>query len=123
MLRECSVRDMAKGVIMQATLAAYLEESLDGLQEQIKKAYAEKGLYLRNRYSPGYGDFPISLQKKVLEWTQAPKRIGLTVTESCMLSPTKSVTAFIGFSPQKEKCVAKSKCQACENRNCAFREE
>ena len=44
MLRECSVRDMAKGVIMQATLAAYLEESLDGLQEQIKKAYAEKGL-------------------------------------------------------------------------------
>ena len=49
MLRECSVRDMAKGVIMQATLAAYLEESLDGLQEQIKKAYAEKGLYLRSR--------------------------------------------------------------------------
>ena len=108
MLRECSVRDMAKGVIMQATLAAYLEESLDGLQEQIKKAYAEKGLYLRSRYSPGYGDFPISLQKKVLEWTQAPKRIGLTVTESCMLSPTKSVTAFIGFSPGKKNVWQKA---------------
>ena len=40
------------------------------------------------------------------------KKIGLTMTDSYMMSPTKSVTAIIGISTEKERCPI-SGCEAC----------
>lgn len=49
------------------------------------------------RYSPGYGDFPLSDQKAMTEFLQLQKSIGVTLTDGLMLRPTKSVTAIIGI--------------------------
>jgi len=50
-----------------------------------------------SRFSPGYGDFDISYQKPILEFLDANRKIGVTLTDSFMMVPSKSVTAIIGL--------------------------
>ena len=76
--------------------------------------------YLRPRFSPGYGDFSILYQKDVLRMLDAPKKIGLTMTDGYMLTPTKSVTAIIGISNTKEPCHRKG-CEECDKSDCVYR--
>lgn len=49
-----------------------------------------------SRFSPGYGDLPLEFQKEIFKVLDCPKRIGLTLNESMLMSPSKSVTAIIG---------------------------
>ena len=109
-----------KGVVMQATATAMIEAWCDECQQQVQKAAKEKGRYLRPRFSPGYGDFPLEAQKPMIEVLQAPKRIGLTVTDSFMMAPVKSVTAIIGFAKNDSGCLMDG-CEACEKKECNFR--
>ena len=51
---------------------------------------------------------------------QAEKKIGLTVTESCLMLPIKSVSAVIGLTSNQESCHV-HKCAACSNTTCPFR--
>ncbi|MCL2755216.1 MAG: hypothetical protein FWD35_05840 [Oscillospiraceae bacterium] len=43
-------------------------------------------------FSPGYGDFPLSVNRDIIEALQADKKIGLCALESGMMTPQKSVT-------------------------------
>ena len=95
---------MAKAVVMQAAAAALIEEVCDRNFESWRKEYEEKGLYLRPRFSPGYGDFPLSVQKDLLGGLEAGKRLGITLTDGGLMMPSKSVTAVIGISPVKGFC-------------------
>lgn len=52
--------------------------------------------FVGSRFSPGYGDLPLEFQKEIFKVLDCPKRIGLTLNESMLMSPTKSVTAIIG---------------------------
>lgn len=117
-----SVADMSKAVIMQASAAAVIEAYCDACQKELSTEAAKEGLYLRSRFSPGYGDFFLDYQKELLNLLDAPKRIGLTVTDSMMLTPTKSVTAVMGLTAEKESCNV-HKCATCEAVDCPFRQE
>lgn len=77
---------------------------------------------MRPRFSPGYGDFSILHQREFLGLLEAGKRIGLSMTESSMLTPTKSVTAVIGLGEEPLRCP-RSGCGACAKRDCAYRRE
>lgn len=120
MLRRKSVSDMAEAVILQACAAALLEEYCDEIQQKLAKEQEKKGMYLRPRFSPGYGDFSLNYQVELTRMLDCAKTIGLTVTESMMMSPTKSVTALIGISREKIKCHRHG-CEACEKTDCNFR--
>lgn len=102
-LRIYEFTDIARAVVFQACAAAFLEEYCDSVQRQIAEELEKEGLYVRPRFSPGYGDFSIYHQKDLLQMLDTPKKIGLTMTESYMLIPTKSVTALIGLSKTKER--------------------
>ena len=112
LIKKYSVTDMSKAVVMQACAAAKLEEFCDNIQKRLG--------YMRPRFSPGYGDFPLEYQKLILQLLEAPKKIGLSMTEASMLVPTKSVTAIIGFHNIDENCQ-KSGCEICNKMDCAFR--
>ncbi len=56
-----------------------------------------EGLYSRPRYSPGYGDVPLSLQKEIFAALSPERRIGVTLNDTLIMSPAKSVTALIGI--------------------------
>lgn len=120
LLARKSVTDMAEAVVLQACAAALLEEYCDECQEQIAEEFREKGEFLRPRFSPGYGDFPIEFQKELMQMLDCAKRIGLTVTESCMMTPVKSVTAVIGVSPMDAGC-RKVPCEECGKADCKYR--
>lgn len=120
LIKRYSLMDMAKAVILQAAAAAMLEEYLDEWQAHMKEKLEAEGKYLRPRFSPGYGDFSITHQKKILEMLDAPKKIGLSMTESYMLTPTKSVTAVIGISRTDMSCH-KYGCEMCGKLDCIYR--
>lgn len=120
LIRRASVTDMAKAVVLQACAAAFLEEYCDEEQIRIGKELKKKKLYLRPRFSPGYGDFDIQYQQPIMRILDCAKRIGLTMTDSCMMTPTKSVTALIGAGPMKEKCPIAG-CEACGKKDCEYR--
>ena len=122
LLRRYSRTDMTRAVILQACAAARLEEYLDTWQEERKKELEEEGLYLRPRFSPGYGDFSIHHQKALLQRLEAPKRIGLTMTDGYMLTPSKSVTALAGISLEETACHRQG-CESCGKIDCAYRRE
>ena len=49
------------------------------------------------RFSPGYGDLPLELQKCVFDVLSPEKQIGVFLSDSFIMSPSKSVTAFVGL--------------------------
>ena len=79
---------------LQAASAQKIEEVCDDAEKSI---IAQYGCTLRQRYSPGYFDLDITEQKKFFSLLELQKRIGLTLTDTCEMVPTKSVTAFIGL--------------------------
>ena len=122
LIQRYTVVDMSYAVILQACAAAAIESYCDECQAEIAAQAAKDGFFLRPRYSPGYGDFPLSYQKELLSLLNCQRRIGLTCTESNMLVPTKSVTAVIGFTKEKTGCHI-AKCMFCNTKNCPFRKE
>ena len=120
LIRKMQVVDMAKAVVMQACAATLLEEYSDELQQKIAERMQEQGKYIRPRFSPGYGDFSIQHQKDVLAMLEASKRIGVTMTDSYMLTPTKSVTAVIGIGDAEMNCNLNS-CEECDKTDCTYR--
>ena len=53
------------------------------------------------RFSPGYGDLPLSLQREVFSVLDPARRIGVYLNESLLMVPTKTVTAFVGVRENK----------------------
>lgn len=111
---------MSKAVILQAAAAAVIEEYCDEVNGALKEDYESRGFYLRPRFSPGYGDFPLDCQVPVLTVLEAAKRIGITLTDSLLMAPSKSVTAIIGVSQKPHRCELKG-CEACGKTDCAYR--
>jgi len=89
--------DMTRAVILDAVATTLIEAVTDECEAEIKMKAAALNLYTNFRYSPGYGDFPLEVQKSLVSAIFAEKRIGLTVTETSILIPHKSVTAVIGL--------------------------
>lgn len=95
-IRKHSLLDPAYGSICQATGAMYIELFIDNLNSHIKELANRDGLKTMPRYSPGYGDAPLSFQKEFFRLLNC-KRIGLSLMDSLIMAPEKSVTAFIGI--------------------------
>lgn len=83
----------ARALIMQAIGAERVEAVLDALTEELKGEYGA----LRPRFSVGYGDAPLESQREITERLETAKRIGVSLSESMIMTPTKSVSAIIGI--------------------------
>ncbi len=108
-LLAAQARDMAQAVILDACGSALVESGCDAAQREIAGRFP--GRYLTDRFSPGYGDLPLSLQPDVCAALDAARRLGLHVTDTWILNPAKSVTAVIGLADQP---------QAARIRGCGF---
>ena len=106
-----SLTDLTKGVIFDACATTLIEALCDYVEDEIKAIAAIEDYNITSRYSPGYGDLNLNIQGKVLNTLNTQKHMGLTVTDSSILLPRKSVTAFIGFT--EEKTYSTKKCRDC----------
>ncbi len=77
-------------------------ERVEALCDAFCKALEqEKSLRLTPRFSPGYGDLPLNFQKDILNLLNAGNTVGVCLNESLLLSPSKSVTAFVGIKKER----------------------
>ena len=114
----------SKCVLFAATISSGVDRRLRAYEaEDMAKAMKEKlsGYNQTWRFSPGYGDLPISVQRVFLDVLNAQKFIGLNATENNILTPRKSVTAIIGLS-ENEISKGRRGCACCNMREvCQFR--
>lgn len=122
LLQRYEIMNMAKASVAQSCGAACIEAYCNLIQEDMKKQEQADERYLRPRFSPGYGDLPLEAQRTIFDCLQCTKRLGVTLTDSLLMYPTKSVTAFIGLTKNKQGCHI-AKCSTCENIGCEFRYE
>lgn len=92
----------AKAFCYQAIGAERVEELCDDFCESVNEKLGAGGEELKPRFSPGYGDLPLETQKMVFSLLDCPKRIGVTLGDSLLMSPSKSVTAFAGITKRQE---------------------
>ena len=111
---------VSKAVVVQATAAAAIEAYCNQCQKELEVRCAEEGLFVRPRYSPGYGDLALSVQQYFLQVLQAQKTVGIVLTEGDIMLPEKSVTAMMGLSPVQTGCHREG-CEICGNTGCAYR--
>ncbi len=82
----------ARALCMQAVASAAIEAYCNLLNDEWTQNFAAS----KPRFSPGYGDFPIEMQRDIQKALQFEK-IGITLTESLLMAPSKSVSAIIGI--------------------------
>jgi len=70
-----------------------VEREMDRLEAEARSSLAE-GEILRPRRSPGYGEMPLELSRAIIDRLDATKRLGVSLTDSLLLVPSKSVTAI-----------------------------
>lgn len=93
LIRKYSVTDIAMTAVAQAVAGSMMENLCDIACEELKTAI--KGEH-RPRFSPGYGDFHISAQSDFFKLLPMNKQLGISLSDGFMMTPTKTVTAFIG---------------------------
>lgn len=120
LIQKYSRLQMSRAVVMQAAATAMLEDYCDSVCQAQAEDYEARGLYLRPRFSPGYGDFSLENQKNLLDGLEAGKRIGIKLTDSLLMTPSKSVTAVMGISRRPYRCQVKG-CEACGKTDCIYR--
>lgn len=96
LIRVAQVSDMARAVVLDSMASVAIEQVCQKVDALLASRFPDR--YFTFRYSPGYGDYPIELQKTFLRILDAPRKIGLSLSESCLLIPSKSVTAIAGLS-------------------------
>ncbi|MBP5433149.1 vitamin B12 dependent-methionine synthase activation domain-containing protein [Ruminococcus sp.] len=118
-IRQAAVTNMAYSLALDCICSAAIEQVCERAEEEIFSKLSAP--YRTWRFSPGYGDLPLTLQRGFLLALNAQRRIGLTVTDSSLLIPSKSVTAVIGIS---DAPVTKGShgCAVCTMKDsCAYR--
>ena len=104
LLRRESGRGSAYAAVMQAVLTERIERACDGAEEELRKTLSP-GEILRPRFSLGYGDTLLSDQKAFFGLLPVTKRLGVSLSESFLMTPMKSVTAFVGVAQTERKDV------------------
>ncbi len=79
--------------------AQRIEELCDAFCKDMKDEFSQ--MNHTSRFSPGYGDLDISLQNEIFRLLDCPKKIGLSLCDSFIMSPSKSVTALIGLASKE----------------------
>ena len=92
--RRLSVTSAADALLSQQIGLDAVEKVMDELESKAKAEVEGEGRKLLPRKSPGYGDLPIELSRTILNELDAPRKIGVSITESNLLVPSKSVTAI-----------------------------
>ena len=91
LIKKYSVISPTKAVIFQAIGAERIEELCNAFENDIKQTYQTS-----KRFSCGYGDFDILYQKEIFKVLNPQKLIGVTLLDSMLMLPSKSVSAVIG---------------------------
>ena len=112
----------SKALIFQAIGAERVESLCDAFCGEIDASLCEDNKKLTTRVSPGYGDISLDMQRDIFALLDCPRKIGLTLDESLLMSPSKSVTAICGVIGS-DRANDTEKCGSCGSIDCPYRTE
>ncbi len=116
--RQMGVHSPARALVLDAMGSAAIE----ALCDQLCESWAEEnpGLRPRPRFSPGYGDLPLSFQTRLLELLDSKRQAGIALSQTLLMVPQKSVSAIVGMGP--DGCTMRfHDCGDCDKKDCTFR--
>ncbi|MBO5364565.1 MAG: methionine synthase [Clostridia bacterium] len=124
LIRISEAESMTRAVMLDACATELAEQLCDHAELEIGAIAARDGCGLTTRFSPGYGDLPMTLQSRISEILDTSRKIGLTITEQFLMIPRKSVTAILGFTQAQDSNKKNHDCSCCSmNGHCQFQKE
>ncbi len=106
------------GYIVDLLASALVDSAADQLQEQVRNMASSQGLLITNRYSPGYCSWQVEEQQKL--FSLFPEECcGISLSESSLMSPVKSISGIIGMGSQVS--YRDYTCEICSMLHCQFR--
>lgn len=121
-LARLNIANPLDALVYDAACSALIERVADATEARIVAEAAERGLHANWRYGPGYGDLPLSVQPQFLSVLKAFETIGLSVTDTDLLLPTKSITAIVGLFDAPPAAEKPRVCESCNMKDfCTLR--
>lgn len=115
-----SEKDLLRGFILDVIGSEIVEAATDKMQEDIEKSSADHGYKITNRYSPGYCGWDVNEQKLLFRMIPG-NSCGITLNESSLMDPVKSVSGIIGIGKNVKKIPYT--CNICNFQNCIYRKK
>lgn len=111
-------KDLVKSSIMDALGSIIAERSADAMEISLQESIDKLGWHHTNRYSPGYCGWDIREQQELFRLL-GDTPCGVTLNDSCLMSPIKSISGVVGIGKQ----VARHdyRCKLCGRKNCYLR--
>ena len=110
LIRRAESGDMLRALALDSCATAAVEQLCDQIELELQRQFP--GCFFPFRYSPGYGDLPLTLQSSLLALLDAPRQVGLCASASHILTPRKSVTAILGVADHPIQASVRS-CLGC----------
>lgn len=121
LIRRAGITSPTGALVLDACASALCEACCDNLQQQLEAQLCTEGVFPTDRFSPGYGDLPLTVQQPLLNALDAQRRCGILLSPTCIMTPRKSVTAIFGLASTPQGKRARG-CAFCSmNQNCSFR--
>lgn len=113
--------EYSRGLLLDAAATTAVEAVADRLNRMIDEDAKRRGFMTAFRYSPGYGDWNITVQSDIVRLAEGDA-IGIHTTDASMLIPRKSVTAIVPLCDHCDESRAQ-RCKICPQKDCLSRKE
>ncbi len=110
--------DLLRGYVYDVIGSAVVENAADRMQSKLKEATTDRGMMITNRFSPGYCGWDVAEQHKLFSFFK-DNFCGITLSESALMHPIKSVSGLIGIGENVK--YAPYICHMCDDKNCIYR--
>lgn len=101
LIKKHSLLSPSRSVMLGAIGTERVEALCDMLCDEIAESVAENNFVCTRRFSPGYGDLPLYMQRDIFLSLDCTRKIGVNLGENLFMTPTKSVTAVFGIKNAK----------------------
>ena len=110
--------DVIKGFLIESLANVVVETAMDRIQDKLREEYKPHNLKISNRFSPGYCSWNVAEQHKLFK--VLPKNFcGVSLTESALMQPIKSISGFIGMG--ENITYNHYKCNFCTQKQCLYK--
>lgn len=106
--------DIYSAYLVDLIASEYVEKLSDWVKNKIK-IQLDNSIEISNRYGPGYCDWALEEQAKLFSFFP-DNFCGITLTESSMMQPRKSLSGIVGFG--KNVIPMELPCDVCTDYNC-----
>lgn len=107
---------MVKVFVADSIGSVIAEKAADSMELSLQKAIDERGWRHTNRFSPGYCGWHVSQQQMLFPLFGEERPCGVSLTDSSLMVPIKSVSGVIGLGPSVRKL--EYSCGLCDFKDC-----